>query len=1211
MKAIAWKRALKWLNWTLLLPLFLVLLLLVMLLYTPPGLKFSLWLGQKFLPQLTVATYSGALLGGAQLSDVRWQDGDTLFQLEQLEFDINSSCLFQLKLCVSDVKLTNATVKLAGNTLQFDHFTTEIEAWGREVQLNNSQLQQLQIELASSTEPSATPFSYQPPVLSDITLPLAVFINGFKLTDASLIQADNRTLLPDLNFSLQARDHNIRLLDLQASHSIANLSATAEITLQGSYPLSGRLSTVLHQAQLAEQQVNLSLSGSLAELAISARAIGTINASAEAELALLTAQLPLRMTLQYDAFSWPPEESEAWQLNAGDVTATGDLQQLQFTVDAGVAHHTFPRSELSADGQFQLAESLLTISRFNLKTLDGSITGDARLKLAPVLSWQAQLNLDKIKPGTFWPSLDGELSGELSGKLVNTGSFSSDGSWQTELSQLAIDGKLRDEVLKISGDLGASFEQSADRYQVSSEQLTLQHGNNRISLHGSLAEQWQLDAKVDIADLSSSLPAASGIIEANIAIRGAQRRPELTASIAASALRYGSDRLEQLTLELQLQQGAQLGANIDLSASAGRVLGYQLEQLTLTGSGNEKQHQLSLALQSAVSDISFSLSGQLTDRNRWQGQLTEAEVGSPVGSWQLQQAIDLLYLHKQQQLDISQHCWQQNPGSLCLTDNARLSAKNLAANIELRQFNLASLDEFMPLAVKLSGELNASASANWQPGQSPHVELTVQSASGALTDQTDPPIALQWQQLNLTSKLNDDQLSARLQATLNDQAQLTAELAVADVSSTNRPLDARLQLTEFTLAFLQPLLDEYSELAGVFSADITAEGSVESPLLAGQLALQQLRVKGKLAPADINDGNLRLDFNGEQADLQGDIVTPEGTLTLTGSADWQQLDDWRAQLAVIGGPLTIQIPQGRLQVKPDLELSATPRLTRISGKIDIPTARLGIDELPQNAIGVSNDTVILDAERQPITEQQAMTIPLEADIRVQLGDKVALEAFGLETLLRGSLQVQQRQNRQTINGEVRLIDGTFRSYGQDLLIRQGKMNFTGPPDQPYLNIEAIRNPANMEDNVVAGIRVTGPADRPQITLFSEPAMPQANTLSYLLVGRDLDSESGSAANAVTTSLIGMSIASSGSFIGEIGEAFGVSDLTLDTAGSGDSSQVTVSGYLNRDLQIKYGIGIFEPIGIFTLRYRLMQSLYLEAVSGLDNAVDLLYRFEFD
>ncbi len=1205
------RKTLKWLNWTLLLPLLVVVLLLVILLYTPTGLKLGLWLGEKYVPQLAVSEHKGSLLGGMQLDNIRWQDDAVTLELAQLKLDINNACLFQLKLCLTDVELNNAQLTLGDTIVRFNRFSTAIEAWGRQVQLNDSQLQQLNIKLAQSSEPATEPFNYQPPELNDISLPVSVFINGFSLTDASLLQQDTETVLPDVTFSLQARDHNIRLLDLQASHEQASLSATAEITLQGNYPLSGRVSSVFHQAPLAEQQVNLSLSGSLADLAVNARAVGTINANADAELALLTAQLPLSVAIQYDAFSWPPEQTEAWQLSGGEITASGDLQQLQFSLDAGVSHRTVPATELTAEGHYQLAESLLTLSRFNLTTLQGTIAGNARVALAPTLSWQAELNLDAIKPATFWPSLDGELSGELSGKLINRGSFSSDGSWQTELSQLAIDGSLRDEIINVSGDVTASFRQAANRYQFSSEQLILQHGDNQISLTGSLAEQWQLDAKIAIADLSSSLPSANGELTADITIRGPQRQPELSASINGKTLRYGADRLEQLTGELQLQVKEQLQASFDLRASDGRVRGYQIDELTVTGSGNESQHQLELALQSALSDINLELSGQLTDRNIWQGELSSAELGSPLGAWQLQQAVALNYNHAKQQLQISQHCWLQDPGSLCLTDDATLSAQSMAANIELRQLNLASLNEFMPLAVSLRGELSADASANWQPGQPPQVELRVQSNSGALTEQTNPPVELSWQQLTLSSQLKDDQLSATLQASLNEQAQLSAELGINDVSSSDRPLTGRVQLSDFTLEFLRPLLDEYSELAGVLTADITAEGTVESPLLAGELALQQLRVKGKLAPTDVNDGTLQINFNGEQADLQGDIVTPQGKVKLTGNADWQQLDDWRAQLAMKGDPLSVQIAQGKLQVKPDLEISASPKLTRLTGKIDIPSAQLSIDELPPNAIGLSNDTIILTAEREPVTEQQATAIPLEADIRVELGDKVQLDAFGLETLLRGSLQVRQKQNKQTINGEVRLVDGTFRSYGQDLLIRQGKMTFSGPPDQPYLNVEAIRNPANMEDNVIAGIRVTGPADRPQINIFSEPAMPQANALSYLLVGRDLDSESGSAANAVTTSLIGMSIASSGSLVGEIGEAFGVSDLTLDTAGSGDSSQVTVSGYLNRDLQIKYGIGIFEPIGEFTLRYRLMQSLYLEAVSGLDNAVDLLYRFEFD
>ncbi|XNM73766.1 hypothetical protein ACLK11_24285 [Escherichia coli] len=32
---------------------------------------------------------------------------------------------------------------------------------------------------------------------------------------------------------------------------------------------------------------------------------------------------------------------------------------------------------------------------------------------------------------------------------------------------------------------------------------------------------------------------------------------------------------------------------------------------------------------------------------------------------------------------------------------------------------------------------------------------------------------------------------------------------------------------------------------------------------------------------------------------------------------------------------------------------------------------------------------------------------------------------------------------------------------------------SGPPDQPYLNIEVIRNPDATEDDVIAGVRVTG------------------------------------------------------------------------------------------------------------------------------------------
>ncbi|MFA0173364.1 translocation/assembly module TamB domain-containing protein, partial [Vibrio splendidus] len=146
------------------------------------------------------------------------------------------------------------------------------------------------------------------------------------------------------------------------------------------------------------------------------------------------------------------------------------------------------------------------------------------------------------------------------------------------------------------------------------------------------------------------------------------------------------------------------------------------------------------------------------------------------------------------------------------------------------------------------------------------------------------------------------------------------------------------------------------------------------------------------------------------------------------------------------------------------------------------------------------------------------------NINISIGDDFKLSAFGLEGDLVGKLNVAQKDQGPFITGEVNIVDGTYQSFGQDLLIKEGKILMNGPPDQPYVAINAIRNPDNTQDDVTAGIRVTGPATEPTIEIYSDPAMPQANALSYILRGQDIDGESN---GSMTTTLIGLSLAKSG------------------------------------------------------------------------------------
>ena len=47
------------------------------------------------------------------------------------------------------------------------------------------------------------------------------------------------------------------------------------------------------------------------------------------------------------------------------------------------------------------------------------------------------------------------------------------------------------------------------------------------------------------------------------------------------------------------------------------------------------------------------------------------------------------------------------------------------------------------------------------------------------------------------------------------------------------------------------------------------------------------------------------------------------------------------------------------------------------------------------------------------------------------------------------------------------------------------------------------------------------------------------------------------------------------------------------------------------LKVKYGVGIVDSLATLTLRYRVIPKLYVEAATGVDQALDMLYSFEFD
>jgi len=236
-------------------------------------------------------------------------------------------------------------------------------------------------------------------------------------------------------------------------------------------------------------------------------------------------------------------------------------------------------------------------------------------------------------------------------------------------------------------------------------------------------------------------------------------------------------------------------------------------------------------------------------------------------------------------------------------------------------------------------------------------------------------------------------------------------------------------------------------------------------------------------------------------------------------------------------------------------------------------------------------------------------MPLVAEINVQMGDDVKLAGYGLDAKVDGRLAVRERPGEPTTgSGEVR-VSGTYKAYGQDLTIRQGQLLFAGTPlDDPRLSIVAVR----VVDEVTAGLRVGGTAKNPQLSVFSDPAMGQSNALSYLVAGKPLDDIGSSEGDgdALQSAARSLGTAAGGLLAKNVGRRLGVDEFGVKDSEVLGGAALTVGQYLSPRLYLSYGVGIFEPGEVITLRYKLTDELALEALNAKqDSRVGVEYRIE--
>lgn len=1160
-----------------------------------------------------------------------------------------------LPLQLTQVTVHNFSLNIDHTRLTVHSLRTGIYWQQNNITLLPTVLQNVDLILADNVRPPAATSAITQPVSlaeqlqqlfsqplfvppAEMILPVNLTIAAFKGEQLRIIQGTQPFAIQYIQLQASSTNGLTKLHQLQIDSDYGQLTANGELRTQGKWPLKltfnsnfplknlpaaiAEKPTVAKAVkQLAEKtdkppakkvvkkivakpqsaRMDLALSGTLADtLQLQGRVSGALNLALQGEVQLTKAGLPFQLSARSARLAWPLAGDAQYQLNNLRLKAGGKVTNYHLQLDMALY------SKQAGDGQLTLQaagnERQLTIKQLRLATLQGSAQLQGKLDWQTAFNIQANLTLDGInsaKQFPQWPvSLDGKLA--LRASLDGAG-------WQVAVSQLRIDGKVKKNPLTLSGNFTGNSKQ---QWTVPSLQLTL--GANHVQIHGQLGVKNQtLNASMHTPALDAFLPGLAGNIQGAATLGGSISAGQLTIDLHGNGLRWQDLVIGKINLSADARNAKQLTGQLRFSAAGISQGTQQISQLTLTASGNEQAHQLQLLIQGKPVSGKFSLRGSYNPAQRhWRGKLYDSQLLTPVGSWTPDKEISLDYRNQQQQLGIAPHCWDNPRGQLCVPRPIELGLRGQAA-LQVKRLDLSILKPWLPAGTKLHGELTSNADVRWDTSRPAlnqgRLTLSGQGVKVSQTvDNNQLRMALNTVDVNLRLRNNMAQLDWLLR--INNNGQFDGMLQVTDPQS-RRGLSGNINLHNFSLSIINALLSSDQKADGQLDASLRLAGNLQQPQLLGTFTASDIKFAGNIIPFDMQPSQLAIVFNGMESSLEGVLHTRKGQINLQGSADWHKAENWRASINAQGERVRLTVPPVvLLDVSPNVRLEASPQSIHLTGNINVPWARITVHELPESAVSVSSDVVMLNNNLQPI-HKNTTSIPINSDLQIHVGDDVQLDAFGLKARLTGNLLVSQDKQTLGLSGQIKIPQGRFRAYGQDLLVRQGELLFSGSPDHVLLNMEAIRNPESTENGVIAGVRVSGSSDNPHIEVFSDPAMSQQEALSYLLRGQGLQSQQ-SNSEAMTSALVGLGVAQSGRIIGKIGETFGITNLTLDTESVGSGSQVVLSGYVLPGLQVKYGVGIFDSLATLTLRYRLLPRLYLEAVSGVDQALDLLYQFEF-
>lgn len=872
--------------------------------------------------------------------------------------------------------------------------------------------------------------------------------------------------------------------------------------------------------------------------------------------------------------------------------------------------------QLDARLQGDAGQQKVLLDALDFRDGPARLTGKGEIALAGGQAFSVEARLARLDPSRYgaFPAAD------LNAQLKATGA----------VAPLAADVRLhidpsRFEQQPLSGQIGLRL----DGERLSRADVALRLGSNQLSAQGSLGRKGDALAFVLEAPRIGELGRGfGGAARGQGRVAGSWRALEVNATLEASrVLLPGHVRVDALKLDGSWSSQDNAPIRLALDGRGLSVPDLTLERVTARLDGNRRAHRLEAGAAGRIKglpplDAVLAATGALGADNRWTGRIERLDnrgalpvhLSAPVeleaGARKVRLAglmLDVLGTR----LNVAEALWE--PG--------RIQSQGRADNIRLND-----LLPLLPDAPRLRTDLVLAG--DWDVRLAERLDGRIRLArTGGDVVLTDPglvrPVALDLREARLEATLAGDRLNATLGlqsarfGRLDGRGWLTlarqgGAWGISRFSTLEVTADADMPSLKWASVFAGPT----TTVDGRLKLALLTRGTVGEPMLSGSLLGSGLSYKDAEQGINATDGRFTVTLGGNRLMLS-DLNFKGGRGSLEGYG-WLTLGPQRE-----GGLVALEFKHFDALVRPDrnLALSGTAKVVAdrtdrllASGVLTVDRGRFDIPKGDRPRLG---DDVRVSG-RPPKPSSQGSALAMGVDLTIDLGEKLKLVGRGIDATLGGSLRLSGSTTAPlAATGSVKVSEGRYRAYGQNLNIERGIITFQGPLDNPGLDIVARRTGLAVE----AGIALTGTAQAPRVKLVSEPNVPDNQKLAWLVLGKP--TLSGGRDDA------GVLLAAAGALLSDadsvplqqqVANTFGLDEISL-SARTGDTTDVettpvtkqvvTLGKRLSERLYLSYEQGLTEATQVVKLSYQISRAWSVVTRAGDDNAVDVFYTLFFD